>query len=234
MIRHLAATLLCVGFIHGCAAQNASVKPAATPDGLMTLYNHAVHDASVFTAAHILPLRTPAPGTVAVVTFTPLKDVDPLGPRTTGAEPVWVTLVPEVQDLCRAWHTTDLILRLEQLIGLPPGSGDTMMETFTIDSTTLQRPCPDPDPMLPQCGNTPAKDLSPAYLSFFVGQTLGAYQVPGGYPWTHLGYTYDWNPASTNHYGASEYIVPPGSAIVVTAVQTAADYCRPAAPQASR
>lgn len=105
--------------------------------------------------------------------------------------------------------------------------GDTMMETFTIDSSLLQRPCADPNPTLPTCGNTLAPNLPQAYLQFFVSQTLGSYQVPNGYPWTHLGYTYDWNPGSSNHYGASEYIVPPNSPITVTAVQIAADYCKP-------
>ncbi len=223
MTRFLIAHAFCLASLISCAGQNASVK--ATPqDDLLTLYNHSIHEASVFSPAHILPLKVPAPGTVSVVTFT--KTTDPLGPRTTDSL-IWITLAPEVQNLCRTWRTTNLILRIEQLLGMPPASGDTMMEVFTLDSSLLQRPCPNPNPTLPTCNNTLAPNLSSTYLSFFVSQTLGSYQIPGGYPWTHLGYTCDWNPGSTNHYGASEYIVPAGSPIVVTSVQTAADYCKP-------
>jgi hypothetical protein len=223
MTRHLIAALLVS--IAGCAAQSANVK--ATPqDDITALYNHSIYEASVFKPEHILPLKVPADGEVAVVTFTHDQKIA-LGRTNTGKKTIWITLVPEVQDLCRTWHTDNLILRLEQLIGLPPTSGDTMMEVFTLDSARLQRPCPNPDTKLPSCDNKPADDLSDEYRKFFVDQTLGSYQVPGGYPWTHLGYTYDWNPESKNHYGASEYIVRQDTEINVISFQTAADYCAP-------
>jgi len=46
---------------------------------------------------------------------------------------------------------------------------------------------------------------------------LESYQVPNGYPWTRLGYTYDWNPNSPE-VGLSEYIVRGGSTVTVAAV----------------
>ena len=33
------------------------------------------------------------------------------------------------------------------------------------------------------------------------------WEEPGGYPWTRLGYTYNWSADSKTHYGASEYVI---------------------------
>ena len=45
-----------------------------------------------------------------------------------------------------------------------------------------------------------------------------------GWPWTALGYTYNWHPGSPR-YGASEYLVRGGTQVVVTGVIPIAEYC---------
>lgn len=39
--------------------------------------------------------------------------------------------------------------------------------------------------------------------------------MQGGYPWTRLGYTYDWGSRSSNKYGLSEFVIMPGSKVEV-------------------
>jgi len=43
--------------------------------------------------------------------------------------------------------------------------------------------------------------------------------IPNGYPWTHLGYTYNWAPGG-DRYGASEYVIRGNAKAVIV------DTCR--------
>jgi hypothetical protein len=55
--------------------------------------------------------------------------------------------------------------------------------------------------------------------------SLQAYDDPSkGYPWTRLGYTYDWgNPES--EVGLSEFVVAAGSTVSIEAVSDNETYC---------
>lgn len=45
------------------------------------------------------------------------------------------------------------------------------------------------------------------------------------YPWTRLGYTYDWgNPRAD--MGLSEFVIKKGAEIAINSVYTTEDYCR--------
>jgi hypothetical protein len=47
-----------------------------------------------------------------------------------------------------------------------------------------------------------------------------------GYPYTRLGYTYDWaGNALPSHYGASEFVVAPGSVVKAVQIVATDDYC---------
>ena len=49
------------------------------------------------------------------------------------------------------------------------------------------------------------------FKSYVISETT---LMASGYPWTRLGYTYDWRPGS-NKYGASEYVMRKDSTIMV-------------------
>jgi hypothetical protein len=52
-----------------------------------------------------------------------------------------------------------------------------------------------------------------------------------GFPFTRLGYTYNWHPAARDRYGVSEYVVRKGSTVGVLAIfQPFANFCSGAAP----
>lgn len=61
------------------------------------------------------------------------------------------------------------------------------------------------------------------YIKWFNGQKAESYGQ-GGYPWTRLGYTYDWgNPDS--EVGLSEFVINQGSIIEVNGSYSLRDYC---------
>jgi hypothetical protein len=140
----------------------------------------------------------------------------------------WVTTAPELKNFFGASPPTDN-LRLVQLLGLPPGdvATRTYFIEFWVSPKDLYRPSPDPeisdheaeadfsddifrvysartlwaDQTCP--GETPGwKD----YKGWFTNRKTCLYTSANPYPWSRLGYTYDWgNPA--NPVGLSEFVL---------------------------
>jgi len=53
--------------------------------------------------------------------------------------------------------------------------------------------------------------------------------IPNGYPWTHLGYTYNWTPGA-DRYGASEYVIRPRAKALIVDKAPPTVYCANPAP----
>ncbi|MFO0210323.1 MAG: hypothetical protein ACK53E_05995, partial [Pseudanabaena sp.] len=63
-----------------------------------------------------------------------------------------------------------------------------------------------------------------SHLQWFENLRSQSYKTTGGYPWTRMGYTYDWgNPNS--EVGLSEFVINTGTAFEVKSVQTTDKYC---------
>jgi len=143
-----------------------------------------------------------------------------------------VTLVPEVRDSCLTF-TGDVTLRLEQLLGLPPGAGYDRVAEMRVSVADIFRPAADPatnttrpcpDSVAGDCGTSFPPGVSPEHVRWIADGTLTLWRLPQGYPWTRLGYTYNWHPGSPR-YGASEYVVRAGAQVEVLSVQPTAAYC---------
>lgn len=226
---------------------DAATAPSASASA-MARYNAAIADAAVVSPGKIRPLRVvPATDSVSVVSWVSESRLPcPGGAAPCTLEvaysPLWVTLTGEVQALCRSWGLQGDALRqrLEQLLGLPPDQPPqyqkTRFATLLAPRAALQRPCLGVDstaPAQPVCTLAAQAD-TPAALQNFVGQQMaGSYVVGGpngpGYPFTRLGYTYDWaQPPGQGAYGASEFLVPVGTRAPVVAIVSTDAYCQPA------
>jgi hypothetical protein len=197
-------------------------------------YETSIYQAAVFRPENLRPLKPVMPdanGEVVVSTITNSKFPWSTGPQKLGYSP-WVTVVPEVKDKCRAYKGADVTMFLRQLIGLKPSQDITQFITFRAKAADLFRPTPDPridtvypclDPVAKTDCNVFPKDVPASHIEF-IARTYLTLQIPDGYPWTHLGYTYNWGPG--DRYGASEYLVSSGAEITVTEVKPIAEYCR--------
>jgi hypothetical protein len=209
-------------------------------------YEAAIRDAAVASPAEIHPLRPLPPGpSVSMVAWVSERSAPcPAGATpctlTVGENRLWATVAGEVQARCRSWKLLGAPLRrrLEQLLGLPPDPPPlyrkVLFALLEVPRERVERPClgvDETDPSHPSC-TLYAQGATSADLLGFVGQQMaGSYVLDGpqpGYPYTRLGYTYDWHPAAgaTGHYGASELVVMPGTAVIVTAQIATDDYCR--------
>jgi hypothetical protein len=223
----------------------ASVSMPA-PDS-QAAYAAALADAAVASPAKVVPLRPlPAGDSVTMVSWVTAqrlpcaKDALPCDMQV-GADRLWVTLGGEVQALCKTWGLQGDALRsrIEQLLGLPTNSPAQYRKTqfvlLEIARDRVERPC------LGLGQNNAAQplctiDLQPgtsADMRMFVGQQMAAAYVMDnpkgpGYPYTRLGYTYDWAASALpGHYGASEFVVAPGSLAKAVRIVATDDYCAP-------
>jgi hypothetical protein len=147
---------------------------------------------------------------------------------------VWITAVPYMVNWCAAYHPTDLPLtvRLAQLLGMPPDPGDTVFTTIWVRPKDLRRPAP--DPRITTTTMT-ALDFPPnfpddTYQQWFYRQAAVSYVMPDDeeYPWTRLGYTYDWGNPVKPHIGLSEYVIRGGATVYIAGNFPTADYCKTA------
>ena len=211
-----------------CAARAASPASADT-----AAYDAAIRDAAVFSASRVYPLRAVPPGanTVDVVTWTAYPDSYRQPTVTLAFGDVWVTLEPEVRERCEDFDAATRTERLYQLLGLPRSSGPRMFVSLRVNVADMFRPCPDADVFTTRCAAQPQSAVSAEHLAWMARQSFTAAQVPGGYPWTRLGYTYDWSPDARTRYGASEYVVRRNSVVQVIGAPRATDeYCSGAPP----
>jgi hypothetical protein len=153
------------------------------------------------------------------------------GDTVTASDDVWVTAVPTLRRFCRSLDRTGEALdrRLAQRLGLPPDAGYTQFVELWVRPADLVRPCPDPEVSDRECERSPPIPsehvrISASHREWFRTLRRTSYG-PDGYPFTGLGYTYDWNPA-TDEVGPSEFVLRSGKPATVKARRSTAAYCR--------
>lgn len=175
---------------------------------------------------------------VTVATWSRSAQVDRY--KDPRKDDIWVTVEPHLRQFCSAWshqHNGDndeLTLRLEQRLGLPPAAGDTHFVRLRLTAQATRkmfRPCSNPATATATCEAGPPDDRNPAYKAWFTGQYYSAFGLPRPnlYPWTSLGYTFDWaqgNDGAFQRFGESEFVIPKDAPVEVLGAVSTADYCR--------
>jgi len=163
---------------------------------------------------------------VLVVTWTDYRGYDDkVGQQMVLGREVWVTTVPEVRQFAGQING-DPALRLEQLLGLPPHSGKTRFVELWVKPGDLFRPSADPEisdheSELDFPVSSRFVSVSPSHKDWYNRLKQVSYGEQG-YPWTRLGYTYDWG--RDDHIGLSEFVVAKGAVVTVHSVTPTARY----------
>lgn len=175
---------------------------------------------------------------------------------TTIPVAAWLTAAPFLQRFCRqtGLQGNALRLRIAQRLGMPPDASNDSFVQMWVDPHTFFRPCPDPEINDQECqvnltdGPADSSGACP-WSAALQGQLSGAFVTvaenhldwmcsnwtssypPGeprkSYPWTALGYTYDWG--SPNIYGESEFVLPANTPVVIESITPMNAYCAPGA-----
>ena len=195
-------------------------------------YNAAVEDAMIAEESEIRDLVTLTTddsrvswnedGKVLLLTFHKYPDSYVEGSTfTTGDWYMWTVTDGEIIEWYKNnWGAlSDRSVELKQLLGMPLSSTNCYISAVWVDVADVIRPAYQTDPTK----QLTAKDLDGSslgeYADWFNSNILSSYFSSWGqYPWTRLGYTYDWG--SDDEYGLTEFLVLKNSTIEVEFTKT--------------
>ncbi len=170
----------------------------------------------------------------ADTTYYTRKDkYDPINGQylyNTGGYPIFVTAAPYLKEKhLNKLNDKKLTARLDQLLGLPPTSHYSYFLEVWVKPEDLIRPCFDPAIDTNVCEFTPSKKDNNRgdYLCWLYQYIYDSYSDPDmlkRYPFSHLGYTYDWSPKNKSHVGLSEFVIGKNKDIYVKKVYTTRSY----------
>lgn len=222
------------------ALLSALVALSACADDATT-YRDTIGAAAVYRPQNVRPLK---PLSYPVLGATLTRSADwakgKIGQDLVLARESWITIEPEVREMCRAYPPAERIARLHKLLGLKPAEAADDGSSFVLltvekpqavgpAGTAVFRPCPNPDPSAAACGNELAGP--PEYVAWLAANALSSYAIgtdmkSTGYPWTRAGYTYDWNDGVDPRRGPQEYVVAKGTTVRVRDIVPFSEYCR--------
>lgn len=162
---------------------------------------------------------------VLVVVWTKYPNSYPVGETvniTWGY--TWVTVAPQIQTFFQNQANPDAnaTLRIAQLLGLPPNTANTYFAELWVKPESLFRPTPDNEINDATADLTFPNSATEEYKQWFNNNIISSY-YPMKYPWTRLGYTYDWADMSS-HVGLSEFVLKPNSIVTVKTLTPTAEY----------
>jgi len=148
----------------------------------------------------------------------------------TNTYPVFVTLAPYLKNKdLGSLPDNKLTTRLNELLGLPPTSHYSYFLEIWVKPGDFFRPCFDSATNTSACELIPStKDNSRTdYLCWLYTYIYGSYcntDYMKRYPFSHLGYTYDWSPKNKSHVGLSEFVIGENKNIYIKKVYTTRGY----------
>lgn len=138
------------------------------------------------------------------------ENADTLQIWTGDSVDIWVTMAPEVKSKVRRIDSNHVSTRIKQLLGLPPYAGYSTFVTMWVRPQDIYRPCPDSETNDKSCMVSFPNGTSPEYKDWINSQRISRFfgsDTAWRFPWTELGYTYDWYPQNTTHQGCSEFVI---------------------------
>ncbi|WP_016951545.1 hypothetical protein [Anabaena sp. PCC 7108] len=164
----------------------------------------------------------------------------PVGSKKLLPYQTWFTAVPQVKEFCQQYQAVDsnipdnveLSLRLQQYLGLILNKYSTKSHfvEMWVKAEDLSRPCIDSEINDSSCNllPLPIPESSPVVKTIYTNSYTNANKEY--YPWSGLGYTYDWGNQQKPHVGASEFIINPMPdkpvEVEVVSVTPTQEYCR--------
>lgn len=222
-----------------------TLKPEASPDNDEVLYMQAVRDAIYPESNEIYDKLVPVTRQnnnliwkningedyVLVVSWkqniTYYKTYLDSVFYNTGPYNIWVTTAPELKLRLAEEKPTDMNRRLIQLFGLPPNGSYSYFVEFWVKPSDLFRPCPDKEITDEKCETCFPNETDSTHVAWINENRISRYyqcELYNQYPWTQLGYTYDWNPENKSHIGLSEFVIGKNCKIKVNRIYTTEEY----------
>jgi hypothetical protein len=239
-------TLLTGILLVGCKKNNDDIITPA-PD-LNQLYKNSILDAMVADSTERIDTLWPITRAntklqwkeikgkqyVLMATFMRFPSSYPEGDSiTTSWGEAWLFIPQQMKMRIGGSFTasSDTLMRICQLLGLPPVNSrtNTHFAEIWIPADSLQRPAGNPDITATSANEVLISSVTPAYSNWFNNYIIYAYyhtltsSSDFHYPWTRLGYTFDWVP-NGKEVGLSEFVLRANTGCWVNKTRTASAY----------
>ena len=138
---------------------------------------------------------------------------------------VWCVSAGELYSWIKDHDAENWTNRLHQVMGMPYSKGYTTVTAMWVDSDLLYRPAYVTDPtaeMKTTYQPTGDEGFDTMYKAWFDSNIIWSY-YDNAYPWTRLGYTYDWADNGTK-YGLSEFLIFSGAGATVEYTYSIEDF----------
>ena len=191
----------------------------------INLYHNAIEDCETMEASELHPLFAidDTADKVLVCTWHRYPETYVEGETVTISHgQVWVTVADEILNSGDMGSGDAFILRMEQLIGLPPQKHYSHFTLMWVDPKDIFRPAQDSSVNKTDITLGFPEGTDEAHKQWFYDNQKYSY-TPHRYPWTGMGYTYDWADNGTE-YGYSEYIVRDGAVVSVEKTYTNTEF----------
>jgi hypothetical protein len=217
-------------------AQGTPALPATSSAALShrDLYRSAIYQSAVRRPS-VVPLATIEGD--AAVTVIRLAGRNPIENGKVSRD-AWVSLPSELLAHCRG--KPNPVLAIRQVLGLPPEPADperNKLFQFAVPPAHITRPCASGASItettcgfdLPKLDTAKLEDAK--RLTFLIDKLWNSYRADfpdaEGYPFTGMGWSYNWNPESPTPVGVSEFIVAAGAEVSEEGVRemTPAEFC---------
>jgi hypothetical protein len=134
------------------------------------------------------------------------KQMDKEGFYSTGDRFTWVFTKEEFFRKYRFYAGEDSVYRMKQLLGLTSTVDIKYVACFLVKPSDLFRPCKNTS-IASYDPKTTSKGPLASFARDQFTRAYGAVKWNERYPFTQLGYTFDWNPYNYSHVGISEFIL---------------------------
>lgn len=216
--------------------QPAQPSPSAAEKTNEELYAMAVKDAAIAEEDEIKPLVSLTKqdplvtwddqGRVLLCTWHSYPDSYPNGETVTAKWGyIWTFTDKEMAAYTgELRESEDPKMRLRQLIAIPPTKDHSTVTGLWVKPSDVLRPAYQSDPAK---GNMEVafpegEEVDEAFKGWFDQNILDSYYY-GNYPWTRLGYTYDWAD-NGREYGLTEFLIKKDAQMEVAFTVTTDEY----------
>jgi len=231
-------TLLTILFNFGCSKDVIQDTPASNVN-LDELYQSAIKDAMVADSSEICDTLWPINQNnsklewkiingeeyVLVGNFNKYPDSYSDTSLVNSWGLIWVFIPAQFKNKIKSpIQNNDTLLRMRQLLGLPPSNANNYIVELWVKPKDIFRPSADPEIDDNTAGLYFPANADTNYIKWFNQNIFDSYFGNWThYPWTRLGYSYDWANCSLE-VGVSEFCIKANSLLFVKKLSLAIKY----------
>lgn len=141
---------------------------------------------------------------------------------------IFVTLYPELKKFCTGFDGSEKSrVRIIQYLGLYPEIKKDRFLNIWVKPEDLFRPCRDPQIHDSNCQANWPQNVNNNHKTWLKNYKKNAHTPgPNSFPFTMMGYTYDWAPKKMNRKGVSEYVIRKSAELYFGNIISIDKYCR--------